>query len=196
MAADAPPVPGYSASKDATFRDRPTIRRDHLDGPRPVQQNQDVSSLSSVVLDATDFVQPGDLGNPLAVPTQFSVPALNPATADNISNYSLYNSGVNGVLGAAGQIDESSFITSANFVAGPARTSPTAPFTGTVDLTFAPGLPAGSYVLVAKSPCKLPDRADRRRGQPLYAAAADGNPVPTSFSLAFNLQSSPVYITH
>ena len=73
--------------------------------------------------------------------------ALNPATAQNISNYSLINTSEN-------DEDESQYIATATFVA----TSPTLnagtnnyvlDYNGYINLTFLPGLPAGVYTFVA-----------------------------------------------
>ncbi len=73
--------------------------------------------------------------------------ALNPATAQNISNYSLINNQ------PSTTIDESQFILTATFVADPATLDPTNTFVvqynGHINLTFAPGLPAGNYEFVA-----------------------------------------------
>ena len=118
-ASSNPPLPGLSTVLDSSFRiDTDGFVTDPVTG-KPVlvvnsadpiistdaaslQQNARVSSLTTVTLDVTDNVYPRDLGNPLSVPTQFVVPALNPATATNISNYRLINLGSDNAVGGTG----------------------------------------------------------------------------------------------
>ena len=196
-AADQPPLPGLSARQDYAFREDlngPILVTD----PNSLQQNARVSGLTNIVIDAVDPVLPSDLGNPLAVPVQFVVPALDPSTANNISNYSLINYSTNSGPGGTpttNGTDYSSFITSATFVAGPPRQQTTDPFTGTINLTFAPGLPAGHYVLYAHRavPGLIPGIADAA-GNPINSTDASGA-TPTDFALQFDLQPTPAYIT-
>ena len=83
------------------------------------------------------------------MPTQLDFPALDPTTADNISNYKLFNLGPNRTQDAL-SVDESSFIQAANFVSTTSSARrPGDPYTGRIDLTFAPGLPSGLYALYA-----------------------------------------------
>src|SRR5262249_12357639 len=75
-------------------------------------------------------------------------PALDPATANNLSNYSLKN--LDTGLNENGFITGATFVaTASDFVTPAFRTSPADPFSGRVDLTFNPDLPAGRYVLTA-----------------------------------------------
>ena len=58
--------------------------------PSSVQQNARISGLSHDRRSTPSTPScPTDLGNPLAIPTQFIGPGIDPATASNISNYSL-----------------------------------------------------------------------------------------------------------
>lgn len=190
--ADAPPLPGLSARIDTSFRidtTKPQVTSSLLPGTL-------LSSFTTVSLNVVDPIQPQNQFDPLVVPTQLSLPALDPATANNISNYSLVNLGADSALGGTGanaDQDLARYITSASFVATTSRTRVTDPYTGRIDIAIAPGLPAGHYVLIA------------RRPQPGYAGITDaaGNPIDgdpskpgaQDFQVDFFLQSQPVFIT-
>lgn len=198
-ASDQPPLPGLSATLDSTFRidtNDPIITPD----VNSIQQNAKISGLATVTLDAVDGVVPTDLGNPLSIPTSFVVPALDPQTATNISNYRLVNLGSDNALGgtgAAADTDYSSYITSAVYTSTTRRTTTADPYTGTITLSFAPGVPAGKYDLIAKRgvpgvTAGLTDAA----GNGIFALQPDGKTIaPTDFILTFDLQPTPVYIT-
>lgn len=189
---DAPPLPGLSTRIDTSFRidtTKPNLTTTLLPGSL-------LSSFTGVSLNVVDTIQPQNQFDPLVVPTQLSLPALDPASASNISNYTLLNLGADGVVGGTGanaDLDLSRYITAANFVSTTNRQRVTDPYTGRVDIEVAPGLPAGHYLLIA------------RRPQPGYAGITDaaGNPIdgdPTKpgaqdFQVDFFLQPQPVYIT-
>ncbi len=125
------------------------------------------------------------------MPIQFVVQALNPATADNISNYALVNLGADdapGGTGAGADTSFSQYITSATFVPGPPRQQTSDSFTGTINLTFAPGLPSGTYVLEALTPGV---------GTTQGITDAAGNPIAGgTFFIEFNFQPTASYITN
>src|SRR5262249_47463686 len=110
---DAPPLPGLSSARDQTFR---------IDTTNPliltstIPSGATIPALSTISFNVADPVAPSDPTSPLAVPVGLNYPALDPATADNISNYSLINLGPDGQLGTADDRDFSSFVTAANFV--------------------------------------------------------------------------------
>ncbi|MDB5349012.1 MAG: hypothetical protein JWN86_259 [Planctomycetota bacterium] len=195
-ASEQAPLPGLSTQLDSTFRvdiNSPILIAD----PNSIQQNSRISGLTSVVIDAVDPVMPTNLGNPLSIPTQFSVPALNPATANNISNYSLLNLGSDNALGGTGtaaDTDYSSYITSATFAATGQRVQTTDPFLGTITLTFSPGLPAGKYNLIAHRPGPGFQGITDAAGNAIYSALPT-MVAPVDFVLAFDLQPTPAYIT-
>jgi hypothetical protein len=181
-ASDAPPQSGYSSFKDTTFR---------IDTTHPVitsatpASGTSLAGLSTVVLNVSDPVLPADLGNPLSVPTTFVVPALNPATADNISNYTLINTTTSQ--------DESSFISSATFVAGTNRPQTNSPYAGTITLQFAPGLPAGDYRLTAHAPSSTFQGITDAAGNGLAGGTNAG--VSADFVETFHVQPVPAFIT-
>src|SRR5262249_36320167 len=117
-----------------------------------------VSNLTTLTLGVVDPVNPNpsQVGvPPLFTPAKILFPAIDPATAPNISNYSLINTSTN--------TDESQFITSAVFVHDDTTpngqdTPLTATFNGQtyivayrghINLTFGPGLPNGTYQFIA-----------------------------------------------
>ena len=188
---DRPPLPGLSTQFDQSFRidtTRPFLT------PLNVLQDARLSTLAGgITLVALDPVQPSSSTDPLAVPTQFRVPTLDPATATNISNYSLINLGADRGLGSADDRDFSNFITAATYVDTTNRPTPRDWYKGQVTLNFAEGLPAGRYLLVARYP---------QPGFPGITDAAgnylDGRPdLPgiQNFSLSFEFQPTPTYIT-
>ncbi len=156
-----------------------------------IPNNSDVNTLTTLSLFFTDPVNPQQLGSPLAVPTLLSVPALNPTTADNISNYLLLRTDPNGplLIGTQRYDNESSYIATATFTSTTNRTLTNQPYTGTVTLTFSSGLPSGSYTFAAL------DTITDAAGNPLA-----GNPAapttPNNFILPFVLQAAPAYITN
>jgi hypothetical protein len=211
---DSPPLPGLSSLRDASFRvdtSNPIINSAGMlvtDAKSPTGQDYmplgegvNLATLTTLSFAVTDPVNPTDLGDPFAVPTQLQFPALNPSTADNISNYSLLLVGAQGSTNPpdlSKATDESSFITGANFVptdgsfaANPNRLQTNTPYFGRVDLTFAPGLPNGQYVLIMREP---------QTGFPGVTDAAgnwiSGTNGPASdFNFLFNLQPTAAYVT-
>ena len=164
---DIPPQAGLSSSFDHAFRIDTTSPQIGLTssttpgvplnavsltpgGPALPLSGTNLATLSTLSLNVVDPMNP--TVGPLATPPQVLYPALDPTTADNLGNYQLINT-------TTGQ-DESQFISSAVFVATdstfgagttPTRTTTSDPFTGRIDLTFLPGLPAGSYTLLVHS---------------------------------------------
>jgi large repetitive protein len=188
-APDAPPLPGLSTVKDQSFRvdtSIPTVLS------ASIPSGAVLSSLTSISLNVTDPVLPSTPG-PLAVPAQLSIPALDPQTANNISNYSLINLGPDRVLGGGDDRDLSNFITSANFVSTTVRVNSSDPYTGRIDLTFAPGLPAGLYMIVARTVGGLAPGITDAAGNPLDGFTSI--PGLQHFSTLVNLQPEPAYIT-
>lgn len=189
---DQPPLPGLSTRIDQSFR---------IDTTKPqvkssIVSNSQLSSLTSLSLDIVDPVEPTSPFDPLVVSTQRAFPALDPTTANNISNYSLVNLGSDGLVGGVGSaadVDFSSYIIGANFVSTSNRLVPSDPYTGRVDLTFATGLPRGKYMVIA------------RRPQPGFQGITDaaGNPIDgdltrdgaQDFKLIVDLQPTAAYIT-
>jgi hypothetical protein len=175
--ADQPALPGYSSAQAHGFRidlTPPQVTGSSL------AQGSSINQLSSLSLSVIDNSKPTT--TPFGTPGIVVFPAINPVSASNVSNYSLIlNPGPN-------QVDESQFITSATFVAGPPVISGgfITQYTGTITLTFAAGLPNGSYNFVAHTTdTKYPGLVD-----------AAGNPLAQSFVVAFSLQSQPVFITN
>ena len=196
--ADQPPLPGLSTLRDASFR-VDTNGAFLAPDASSVQPGSRISALTTIVLDAVDGVLPNDPTSPFSVPIQFTVPALNPATASNISNYALVNLGSDNALGgvgAAADTNLSTFLTSAAFATVGRRTQVTDPFVGTVTLTFAPGLPAGRYLLVAYRPgsAGAPGITDAA-GNPIVALGPGNVGLDQDFTLGFDIQPTPAYIT-
>ena len=195
----SPPLPGFAAVQDQSFRVDTTLPTIDVSGTHPsgssLSQNAQLSSLQTLSLYVTDPVLPSQLGNALAVPTQLAFSAIDPSTANNLSNYSLLL-----IKNAAGAplpqpLDESAFIKTATFVSTTQRTLTNQPYTGTINFTFATGLPSGSYVFVAHTQ------------EPGYSGLRDsagnafvGNTpsIPGSgsqYQLYFQFQGQPAYIT-
>ena len=150
-----------------------------------------VPSLTALTLNVVDPIN--EAFPALVTPVGVVFDALNPATAQNISNYSLINTSAN-------DADESQFISSATFVAdAPTPNSPTNPtfytqFNGHINLTFLPGLPAGIYSFVAHtSELQYPGLTDSA-GNPLNETNVPGEGTK-DFVINFNIQPQPVYIT-
>ncbi len=168
--ADSPPLPGLASSYTDNFRidlTAPQITSASFveGGPSlplpnsPEPNVTPVASLTTLTLYAVDDVS--QAYTTLVTPSTVIFDALNPTTAQNISNYSLINTSEN-------DEDESSYILTATYV----TTAPTLNATGTyvvayngyINLTFAPGLPAGNYTLVAHTTeLQYPGITDARR---------------------------------
>jgi len=198
--ADSPPLPGYSSAKEDAFRidlTPPQITGASFlpggaqlplpNGPQPTITQ--VSSLTNLSLYAVDPVNPFDA--PFGTPAQVVFDALNPATAANISNYSLVNLSQN-------DQDESQYIATATFV--PTNTVLDATgtyvveYTGRIDVTFAAGLPAGVYEFIAHTTeLQYPGITDAA-GNPLNDITVPGEGTK-DFVINFDVQPTPVYIT-
>jgi hypothetical protein len=192
---DQPPLPGLSRQVDQSFRvdtTTPTVAQ------TSIAQFARISDLTGgLTLDFRDPVLPSNLGNPLAVPLQFQVEALDPATASNISNYQLINVGSDlraGGTGSAADVDYSNFITNATYNDTTNRTQTNSPFTGRVQLSFAPGLPAGRYVLVINSSANHATGVTDAAGNPLDASASMAG--AQDFDLWFDFQPVPSFVTN
>jgi hypothetical protein len=194
---DQPPFAGLSSVLELSFRvdtTTPAITGSNLDLPGNAIPR--IQSFTGVSLNVIDPVLPSSALDPLIVPTQLSLPALDPTSAENISNYSLITLGSDNALGGTGSAadtDFSSFVTGARFVSTSNRRNPTDPYTARIDLSIASGLPSGRYVLIA------------RRPQPGFGGITDaaGNPIDgdantagaQDYVLTIDLQPEPVYVT-
>ncbi len=197
---DTPPLPGLSSSLEDAFRidkTAPQITGASFTpgGPSlplpnsPAPNITQVPALTTLTLDAVD---PVNQSQPVfATPASILFSALNPATAANISNYSLVDVSQNNA-------NESQFIATASFSALNPVLDPTGTFIleylGEVNLTFLPGLPAGQYEFVAHTTeLQYPGLTDAA-GNPL-----DDTTVPDEgtkdFIINFDIQPQPVYIT-
>ena len=196
--ADTPPLPGYASATDRSFRvdnTAPQITTAYLPDGTALYNGINLSSLQNVVLFAQDPSMPTT--GPLATPSQVVFPALDPSTATNTSNYSLYR------LGGTTNQDFSQYILSATYVAQASTTSGgnITAYVGSIQLTLAPGLPAGSYQLGAHTAGPwagtdktFPGLLDAA-GNPLDDSMVPGQGL-SSYYLYFSLQPSPVYITN
>ena len=170
--------PGLTSSQQHSFRidtTAPQVTGSSLPNGATINQLQ---SLSLTVVD-----QSNPTTGPLATPSIVVFPAIDPASASNVSNYSLTLNNADGT-----QTNESQFITSATFVATAPVTSGgfITAYTGTINLTFGTGLPAGSYTFTVHTAGGLiPGLVD-----------AAGNPISQDFTSTFTLQSQPVFITN
>src|SRR5262249_39375111 len=120
--------PGLASAQDHAFRidnTPPQVASSSLAAGSTINQ------LSSISLSVVDNSNP--TSGFLATPSLIVFPAIDPASASNVSNYSLLLNNPNGT-----QTDESQFISSATFVAG----TPVASggfiikYTGTISLTI------------------------------------------------------------
>ncbi|HZW35120.1 MAG TPA: S8 family serine peptidase, partial [Isosphaeraceae bacterium] len=200
---DQPPLPGYASLDEDAFRiDKtpPQITGASLTpggAPLPLpnggQPNvTNVPGLSTLTLNVQDPVNPGN--SPFETPAAVLFQAINPATAINISNYSLINTTTH--------VDESSFILTATFVAGTPVTatdvngnSYIVAYTGQINLTFASGLPSGSYQFIAHTnELQYPGLADAA-GNYLDDTNVPGEGTK-DFTLNLAISNTPVYITN
>ncbi len=197
---DTSPLPGLSSSYEDVFRidkTAPQITSASFvaGGPAlplpngPAPNTTSIASLATLSLNVTDPVSQALLA--FATPAQVLFDALNPSTADNISNYSLINTSLNFA-------DESSYIATANFVPlSPvldATNTYIVAYTGRIDLTFNTGLPAGSYELVAHTTeLQYPGITDAA-ANPLDDTTVPGEGTK-DFVINFNVQPTPVYVT-
>ncbi len=192
---NAPANSGLSSTISLNFR---------VDTTTPYIENASIangasiSALNSLSLFAVDPVY---ASTPfLAVPTSLNFPALETGAADTVTNYALYNAGLDGVPGTADDVDYSSYIQTANYVNTTNRVKSDDPYTGRIDLTFATGLPSGTYFFVAKGVGGGgPFGLATARGLSDYA----GNPLDNrinqpsqDFVTSFTLQPTPVYVTN
>ncbi|MBX6312577.1 MAG: hypothetical protein IRY99_06610, partial [Isosphaeraceae bacterium] len=148
---------------------------------------------SNLSIYVADPVMPFGLGDPLAVPTQLANPALDPATASNTGNFSLINLGPDGVFGTADDRDFSSSIVSATYVDQSNRRLTNDPLLGRIDLTFAPNLPAGRYLIVARHPQPGFQGITDAAGNPLNLPGGPDSGI--DFSLFLDSQPEPAFIT-
>jgi len=196
---DSPPLPGLSAGFDHAFRidnTGPTIVGAAITpGAAPLPLgfvNIPLPTLNTLSLGVIDPASaPGTF---LATPAPVFFPALDPATANNISNYTLTNTTLNA--------DESNFIatasfvpTGANFNSIPNRQSADTPYYGRVDLTFTQGLPAGVYTLTAHTREGVFGGLTDAAGNPLDASQTRNNTGGKDFVVRFDIQPQPVFIT-
>jgi large repetitive protein len=198
--ADEPPLPGLSSSLEDGFRIDKTAPQ--ITGasftpggpllPLPGSPQPNITAVSSLTSLTLNVVDPVSQSQPVFdTPASILFAAFNPATAANISNYSLVNVTQNNQ-------NESQFIATANFVALNPVLDATGTFvlsyTGQVNLTFLPGLPAGQYVFVAHTTeMQFPGLTDSAGN------ALDDTTVPgqgtKDFMINFDVQPQPVYIT-
>ena len=191
--ADTPPAAGLATSRDATVqvdRTLPYVFGTFLGTPTaPVATTQNISlnNLSFLMVAVVDPVNPTSATSPFAVSPLTNIPALNPATANNLANYRLTQ-----ILDGGGSIDRSSFIKNATYVSSGPRASATSPIGGRVDLTFGSGIPQGNYTLTILSGGVTDAVGNGLTNSP--TASATGTAVP--YTLNFSLQPTPVYITN
>ncbi len=160
--------------------------------PGSTTSTTNLSALSSLYLGVVDPIHQGL--SALGTPSTVIFSALDPSTATNTSNYSLINS--------AGQ-DYSSYITGATYTptTTPLTSGNYSQYTGYIQLSFAPGLPAGVYTLTAHAHDLLPGSTSN-----YYPGITDaaGNYINDSsvagegsvdFKVNIAIQTTPAYIT-
>ena len=183
--ADQPPLPGLSSAQEHAFRTDQTASDRHRQASLGEQLDHQPASKPPAQR-RRHLVDPPAPSTYLATPLQVLFPAIDPTTASNVSNYSLTLTQPNGTTR-----DESQFITSATFVAGPpildATSTYIVAYTGVINLTVATGLPAGNYTFTAHTAGGKYPGPRRRRGQPA------GFVVQPSTS---RIQSQPVFVTN
>ena len=197
---DDPPNPGLASSYTDTFRideTAPQITGATLpDGtvlPLPNSPPPNVyplNSLTGLTLNVVDNVN--QAYQSLVTPTSVIFDALNPITAENISNYSLINTSQN-------DADESAYILTATFVTENPTPNATdtyiLAYNGQINLTFAPGLPAGQYQFVVHTTeLQYPGITDAA-GNPLDDTVNPPMLSTKDFILNFDVSPQPVYIT-
>ena len=209
---DSPPLPGLSSSFDKAFKIDQTAPKILSAALSPGAASlplgtasTPLNALSALSLDVIDPANPSV--GPLATPAQVYFPALDPATASNISNYSLINldeaASSNPTVRAGA--DKSRFITSATFVAtgadflsAPNRTKPSDPYSGRIDLTFATGLTKGRYQFIVHT-TETVNGINYGGVTDAAANALDNSTVPgqssKDFVLNLLIQPEPIYIT-
>ncbi|WP_152050601.1 S8 family serine peptidase [Tautonia marina] len=143
-----PPAEGKASRAELSFR---VDTNGPLVTASSIPMDSRISNLRNITLNFSDPINPTDPSDPLAVPVQLDIPALDPRTAENLGNYSLINLGPDRRWGTSDDIDLSDFIQSATFTSTTNRTVSTDPYTAQVDLTFSDGLPEGRYALVART---------------------------------------------
>ncbi len=198
---DSPPLPGLASSLEDAFRiDKtdpyisgasftpggPSLPLPNSPAPNNITQ---VPALSTLSLTAIDPVNQSDPA--FDTPASVLFAALNPTTADNISNYSLVDI-------TANNANESQYIATATFSTLTPVLDPTGTYileyVGRVNLTFTAGLPAGEYIFVAHTTeLQYPGLTDAA-GNPLNDTGVP-NEGTTDFSILFDIQPQPVYIT-
>ena len=209
---DAPPLPGLSSLFDRAFKidqTAPQVLGAALSpGAATLPLGTSATPLNALTTLSLNVVDPANPAvGPLATPAQVLYTALDPATATNISNYSLINvdeAGSTDPAVAAGA-DKSRFITSATFVATasdfvstPFRTKPSDAYFGRIDLAFATGLTKGHYQFIVHTKETVNGIT---YGGVTDAAAnpLDDTNVPgqntKDFILNLLIQPEPVYIT-
>jgi large repetitive protein len=200
---DSPPLPGLASSYTDTFRIDETAPQltgaSILDGgtPLPLPNSPEpnvtpLNGLTTLTIYAVDDVT--QFNTNLVTPSTVIFDALNPITADNISNYSLINTSEN-------DEDESAFILTAVYVDdAPTFNSATNPtfilaYNGHINLTFAPGLPAGQYTFVAHTTeLQYPGITDAA-GNPINDTVNPPGLATKDFVINFDVSPQPVYIT-
>ena len=194
---DQPPLPGLASTYTDAFRidkTAPQITAASLTPggtalplPNATPNTTNVSGLSALYLSVVDPVNPQ--AAPLGTPSEFSFPAIDPATATNISNYSLINVSTN--------TDESQFIANATLTEEAATVNAAGYITAynaVINVTFTPGMPFGQYEFIAHThELQYPGLADAAGN------FLDDTSVPfegtKDFIVNFNIQNTPVYIT-
>ncbi|MHC5544839.1 hypothetical protein ACYOEI_41930, partial [Singulisphaera rosea] len=125
-----------------------------------------------------------------ATPNSLHLGPLDPATATNVANYSLFNTTT--------QTDESSFLLSATFADTTnydllaQNNLPIDSYLGQILLTFASGLPAGTYTLTAHTKDATHTGILDAAGNALNNTNATQSP---DFKITFSVQTQAVYIT-
>ncbi len=192
---DNPPLPGFSSTLTDSFRIDKTApeitsasdSQGALFLPNQQPNTNNVSSLSSLALTVLDPVNPQ--AAPFGTPTTVQFDALDPTTAENVSNYSLVNLTTN--------TDESQYISSATFVPQDPTVNAAGyitDFNGTINLTFNAGIPAGTYELIAHThELQFPGLSDAA-GNFLDDTSVQYEGTH-DFIVKFAIQNTPVYIT-
>ncbi len=188
-----PPLPGLGTQGDFSFRVDTTSP---LVTASSIPDDARIPNLRNITLNVADPVSPSDPNDFLAVPPQLDLPALNPETANNLSNYSLINLGPDRILSpgpVSDDVDFSAFISSATFVSTSNRELSTDPYTGRIELSFVDGLPSGRYVLVARTTSEFFSGITDAAGNALDNDLAE--PGNQDFHVFFDLQPEPAFVT-